>query len=96
MTMAIIIVIITVKTRLRDTSLMTIWCLVPSTAISEIAKWRIESSNILPDGSFWNASINKMKASTSVSKDNISHKLANSLRHMDKGVNRGNMSIAGL
>lgn len=31
---------------------MTIWCLVPRTAISDIAKWRMESSKILPAGSF--------------------------------------------
>lgn len=32
---------------------MTIWCLVPRTAISDIAKWRTENSRILPAGSFW-------------------------------------------
>lgn len=40
---------------------MTIWCLVSSTAISDIAKWRIESSKIFPAGSSWNASTNNMQ-----------------------------------
>lgn len=35
---------------MRLTSLITIWCRVPRTAISDMAKWRMLSSKILPDG----------------------------------------------